>query len=125
GGVDVGILRNDTSAWIAGEDVRARRDVSVAALADRDVESYTVSAGAGLAGIGAAVAVYALGGNLVQSYSYDANDDGVLDSETPTSDGSGTVTGVADGAVEDAHIRALLGGYSNDGTDANRRVTGA
>ncbi|MCB2040473.1 MAG: hypothetical protein KDH48_06615, partial [Rhodoferax sp.] len=76
GGVDVGIVRNDTTAFIAGNDVRARRDIAVSALADRDVGSYVVSAAGGAVGVGAAIAVYALGGNLTGSYAYDTNNDG-------------------------------------------------
>ncbi|MCR9293765.1 MAG: hypothetical protein NXI32_13655, partial [bacterium] len=78
GGVDVGILRNDTTAFIAGE-VSARRDIHVNSLANRDIDTYVVSAAAGTVGIGAAVAVYSLGGQFLSSYAYD--DDGDEKSE--------------------------------------------
>ena len=57
------------------------------ALADRETESYAISVGGGVVGLGAAVCVYALGGNLVATYAYD--DDGTtrvegLADATPT-----------------------------------------
>ena len=71
GGVDVQIIHNDTTAFIAGSDVRARRDVAVSAIADRSLQSYAVSVGGGAVGLGAAVSVIAIGGNLVDSYTFD------------------------------------------------------
>jgi len=44
GGVDVGLLRNDTTAYLSG-DVKARRNIEVAAAADSDVLTVGVSAG--------------------------------------------------------------------------------
>ena len=44
GAVDVGTVHNDTQAWIAGNaDVRATNDVSVNALANRDVTTITIA----------------------------------------------------------------------------------
>lgn len=65
GAVDVGVIRNDTTAFI-GDDaiVNTARDVDVNALAGKDVETYVVSASGGLAAIAAGVAVYSVGGGL-------------------------------------------------------------
>jgi len=68
GAVDVGAIRNDTSAYIAGT-VNARRDVHVNALANRDIETVVVSVGIGGIGIAASVGVYSAGGNLQDTYS--------------------------------------------------------
>ncbi|MCA9167540.1 MAG: hypothetical protein KDB23_07715, partial [Planctomycetales bacterium] len=78
GGVDVGMVRNDTTAYIAG-DVHAERDVRVNALSDREIQSYTISAGGGAAGLGAAATIYTIGGDLVQSYSYDGESSNSLE----------------------------------------------
>ncbi|HSB87529.1 MAG TPA: hypothetical protein VLD86_14555, partial [Ilumatobacteraceae bacterium] len=128
GGVDVAIFRNDTSAWIAGSDVRARRDIAVAALADRDIESYVVSAAGGFVGLGAAVGVMSLGGNLSQSYSFD--DDGGSHSDTATAgeDSAGnstTVTASADSSANVTDITDLLGDYSSSGSDNADEVNSA
>ncbi len=85
GGVDVGVIHNDTSAFIAG-DVRAQRDVRVTALADREIDSFAISIGAGGVGLGAAVTVYSIGGNLVATYEYD--DDGTTQSKDSLKDDS-------------------------------------
>jgi hypothetical protein len=85
GGVDVGIVHNDTTAFVAAGDVRAKRDVRVSALADRNIESFAISAGAGGLGLGAAVSVYALGGNLDATYSY-TDDNGQTKSKDALSD---------------------------------------
>ena len=85
GGVDVGVIHNDTSAFIAGE-VHAQRDIRVTALADREIDSFAISVGAGGVGLGAAVTVYSIGGNLVATYEYD--DDGTMQSKDSLKDDS-------------------------------------
>ncbi|HSG99026.1 MAG TPA: hypothetical protein VLB27_03190, partial [candidate division Zixibacteria bacterium] len=70
GGVDVGVLRNNTSAYIgAGTEVHARRDVDVNAMSLKDVESVAASAAGGVvAGVGS-VSVWAIGTKFDASYS--------------------------------------------------------
>ena len=71
GGVDVGVLHNDTTAFIAGADVRARRHVHASARwPTATSSSFAISAGGGVVGLGAAVSVWTLGGNLVSTYPY-------------------------------------------------------
>ena len=65
GGVDVGIIRNDTSALISnGAEVQAKLDINLNSIADRDIESYAVSVVGGEYGIAGAVNVWAVGGDL-------------------------------------------------------------
>ncbi|TLN19214.1 leukotoxin LktA family filamentous adhesin, partial [bacterium] len=83
GGTDIGVIRNDVTAFIAGSDVRAKNDIVVNALADREIQSYTISAAGGVVGVAAAVSVYVLGGNMDSTYtvSEEVNGD---DQETTT-----------------------------------------
>ena len=72
GGVDVGVVRNDTTATIGSNaQVKARSDVDVNALSREDVETYAVSVGGGAVGIAASVIVWSLGTEFDSSYSYD------------------------------------------------------
>ncbi|MBI1324876.1 hypothetical protein GC170_17055 [bacterium] len=65
GGVDVGLIRNDTAAHIGdGAKVNAEKDVTVAGLSDTSIRSYVASAAAGVIGLAGAVSVYTIGGNL-------------------------------------------------------------
>ena len=122
GGVDVGIIRNDTSAYIGSNAmVAAMSDVGVNALANKDINVVTVSAAIGAAGIGGGVAVYSLGGNLDDEYSTDSNGDGSIDnnddSASGLSSGGDSTTGFADQQVADVFngmdmgVVPLLGGF--------------
>ncbi|HUU83030.1 MAG TPA: hypothetical protein VM243_05950, partial [Phycisphaerae bacterium] len=75
GGVDVGIIRNDTTAYI-GDDavVEARHDVDVNALSSKDIDSYAFSLGGGLVGISGSVSVWSIGSELKCKYSYEEKD---------------------------------------------------
>ncbi|MBL8463594.1 MAG: leukotoxin LktA family filamentous adhesin, partial [Thauera sp.] len=65
GGVDVGVIRNDTTAWIGDRaEVDAKRDIGVNALAKTDIESYVVSAAGGIGALAGGVGVYSVGGGL-------------------------------------------------------------
>ncbi len=63
GGVDIGIVKNDTAAYIDdGVQMNARQDVAVQALADKDVDSFAISGSiGGFVGVAGAVAVHAIG----------------------------------------------------------------
>jgi hypothetical protein len=127
GGVDVGVVRNDTTAYIAGSDVRARRDIAVNALADRQIQSYAVSAGVGGFALAAAVSVYALGGDFQSTYSFDKNDDGTVGANESENalpvNGENTTSGFADGQVGIAGLSDLLGSYSDLGNDPDTQNT--
>ena len=105
GAVDVGVYRNDTTAWISGGDVRARRDVIVRALANRDVASYVVAVAGGGVGVSGAVTVQTIGGDLALTYGFDANNDGTIGASERYAllnvgqPGNGTVQVLADGEL--------------------------
>lgn len=65
GGVDVGTVKNDTTALIDDSaQVSAARDVDVNALGSADIDSITVSAAGGLGAIAGGVSVYSVGSGL-------------------------------------------------------------
>ena len=70
GGVDVGILRNDTSAFIANlANVDANQDIDINALAQKDVYSVAVSGAGGVAALAGSVSVWNIGTVYDSSYS--------------------------------------------------------
>ena len=70
GGVDVGIIRNDTSAYVDdGADIRARSNVDVDALATKDVTTLAISAAAGGVAAVGSVSVWSIGTALDGNYS--------------------------------------------------------
>jgi hypothetical protein len=77
GAADVGIVRNDTHAFLGDSDaaqrgsVQARNDVAVHALARKDIRSKVLSGAAGSLGLSSAVSVYSLGGNFRDDYAFD------------------------------------------------------
>lgn len=104
GSVDVGVIRNDTTAFIGDSaDVRAARDVDVNALSRKEIETYVISASGGLAGIAAGVAVYSVGGAL----------DGESQDRLKSDDGE-TTGAYADAQATDSSITdGFLSGYSD------------
>ncbi|MEN6411423.1 MAG: leukotoxin LktA family filamentous adhesin [Veillonellales bacterium] len=65
GGVDVGVIKDNTLADIGdGATVNAKQDVDVYALAEKAVNSTTVSASGGLGAIAGGVSVYSIGNGL-------------------------------------------------------------
>ncbi|MEN6567595.1 MAG: leukotoxin LktA family filamentous adhesin, partial [Veillonellales bacterium] len=65
GGVDVGVIKDNTLADIGdGATVNAKQDVDVYALAEKAVNSTTVSASVGLGAIAGGVSVYSIGNGL-------------------------------------------------------------
>lgn len=104
GAVDVGVIRNDTTAYIGNSaSVSAARDVDVNALSRKDIDTFVVSASGGLAGIAAGVAVYSVGGPL----------DGDSRDRLKSDDGD-TVGSYADAQATDGSIAgSFLSGYSD------------
>lgn len=115
GGVDVGVIRNDTTAWIGdGAEVDAARDIGISALAKKDVESYVVSAAGGLGALAGGVGVYAVGGAL--------GDEAQGRLET----GDGDAGSYVDGQATDGSIGGVLDGYDDTRIrGASGRVAGA
>jgi hypothetical protein len=108
GAVDVGILRNTTSASIGdGATINAARRVDVAALQNVNVSSTVVSGAAGLVGIAGGVSVYSIGDGIAAD-----------------SEGGKQIGG-------DNNVAGYVGGQSGDGTandvlgsSSDSRVTG-
>jgi hypothetical protein len=73
GGVDVGIIRNDTATSIAsGAQLQAKGGtLDMLALSYQGVTSYAVSGGGGAVGVAGAVSVWTLGGTFASSYKSD------------------------------------------------------
>ena len=109
GGVDVGIIRNQTSAYIdTGAQVHANANVDVFALAYKSGDSLAISAAIGNVGIAGSVSVYLIDAGV----SSDAL------SSLSAHDGSGNTTGgYADSQANASAITSQLGGYSQMGTD--------
>ena len=65
GAVDVGSIRNDTSAVVrSGARIAARDDVTVDASQQSDNQGFAISAGAGVVGFAGSVSVWSLGTKL-------------------------------------------------------------
>ena len=118
GSIDVGVVRNDVTAFIAGSDVNAKRDIAVNALANREVQSYAVSVGGGVVGVAGAISVYVLGGNLDSTYTVSTNDSGgtASDNALLSDDGTGTGIGSTDGDLTITGLTDILGDFMNPDT---------
>ncbi|WP_186301646.1 leukotoxin LktA family filamentous adhesin [Denitromonas halophila] len=138
GGVDVGTVKNDTTALIDNNaQVSARRDVDVNALTSADIDSITVSAAGGIGAIAGGISVYSVGSGLdaegrkklksdsgdfadVNSYADDQASDGSINSLLAGSDDArirdaGSQSQAARAGVS---ISGDLAGANTDGTTA-------
>ncbi|MFI5459662.1 MAG: beta strand repeat-containing protein [Isosphaerales bacterium] len=112
GSVDVGIIQNNTAAYVGnGARVNARKDVVISAVAAKTVTTHTVSASAGSLAIGGAVWVYAIG----------AGPDTYAQGEIKEG-GSTPLSGYIDGQTGVSSVTGALGGYHGQGSDSNGRV---
>src|SRR5262249_14212832 len=86
GGVDVGILHNNTAAYVdLGAQVHATDNITVQATADKDITSVALSVGVGVAGIAGSVTVWSIGEPVSGEYSTDdSNSDDALSGSTLT-----------------------------------------
>ncbi|HSG90038.1 MAG TPA: hypothetical protein VLA56_12570, partial [Pseudomonadales bacterium] len=76
GGVDVGIVRSDTRAWVeSGAQIDAEDSVSVDALAARDIESLVVSAAGGGGAFAGSVSVWSIGSEFSNDYEVEQRDE--------------------------------------------------
>jgi hypothetical protein len=103
GAVDVGILKNTTSASIAdGATITSEGRVDVAGLQNTSTDSIVVSAGGGIVGVAAGVSVYSIGDGI------DPNGEG---NDQLTDDGD--VGGMVQGQLDNNTVSNLLAGSSN------------
>ncbi|MCP4967123.1 MAG: hypothetical protein GY926_18060, partial [bacterium] len=128
GGVDVGIIRNTTTANIASDaEVQASRDVSVYALSLKKVKSYAVSVGiSGVFSVGASVSVWTLGDKLNSNYdtvSTSGNDGLAIQDKSDSSDPPYANFGsYADGQSNRSDVTDAMSGYisPDDQPDGNQ-----
>lgn len=103
GAVDVGTIRNNTSAAIgAGAKVNAARDVDVNALAKKDISSLVVSAAGGIGAVAGGVSVYSVGSGL--------DDEG----RERLADNGGGADGYADDQAQNDSVDILLRDSEDD-----------
>ncbi|MCA9070334.1 MAG: hypothetical protein KDA84_15485, partial [Planctomycetaceae bacterium] len=120
GAFDVGILRNDTAAFIGnGVEINAARDVNVFAVADVDVISVAASVGIGASSLNGSLSIYAIGGNLDSDRTVDNPSGGTLNDDVLQDDSGNTVGGFYDGSLSSlvdqiAGDGGLLSGYTTE-----------
>ncbi|WP_312523058.1 hypothetical protein [Anaerospora sp.] len=103
GGVDVGVISNNTTAYIGnGANVKAADSIAVNALATKEIDSFAVSASTGVVGVAGGVSVYSIGSGL----SADAKN-------SLNSNNGGNAQGYADEQLKKNHVSTLFQGYSD------------
>ena len=121
GGVDVGLMKNSTTAYIGnGSDVHARQDVDVFALSNDAVQTYALGVGVAAVALEASVSVWSIGEAYNAAYSYsDGNaSDGISAQGLPTNALSGSST-YSEGRTGGAS--SLIGSLTNP---SNNGATG-
>ncbi len=128
GGVDVGLMKNSTTAYIGnGSDVHANQDVDVFALSNDAVQTYALGIGAAAVALEGSVSVWSIGEAYNAAYSYsDGNpSDGISAQGLPTNGLSGSST-YSEGRTGGAS--SLIGSLtspSNNGAAGNTQfITG-
>ncbi len=110
GGVDVGIIRNQTSAYIdTGASVHANDNVDVYSLSYKSGDSLAASAAAGGIGIAGAVSVYSIDAGVSSS--------ALASLSGHNSGNSSTTGGYADSQANASSITSQLSGYTQMGSD--------
>lgn len=116
GGVDVGIVKNQTEAFVGNNaNVNAGGSLDVVAFSIKDVDSLTVSGGiGGVASLTGAVSVYSIGADIT------------ADARNLLSPSSGaTLTSTLDSQATAQRFIDLLATYKDDGTDQGDAITSA
>jgi len=109
GAVDVGVLRNGTSAYIGEHaEVHARKNVDVNAVSRKQVDSFVVSAAAGVVGGVGSVSVWTVGAQFDPSYS----DGDQSQSALGATDVQGFADTMAGGSDPQSGYTAMLNGYA-------------
>ncbi len=110
GGVDVGMVKNNTKASIGNDAVvHAARDIDVNALGKENLTTTVVSGAGGLLGVAGGVAVYSVGDQIS------------ADGQSQLSTDKGSVNGEADKQSSDGEVGTMLASSS----DAHTRSIGA
>ena len=129
GGVDVGVVRNDTNAYIGdGAQVAARNDVALNALANRHIDTIAVSAAGGAVALAGSVSVWSIGDAVQGSYSVDQDGGGTQSQNSLSNGGKGIGDSTSRADSQKGEYASLLGNYSSSrkgpvasGPDANEQ----
>lgn len=118
GSVDIGTLNNDTRAVIDnGADVHAADDINVNAVAYKELDTVTISAGGGFVGVAGSINVWSIGTTLNSSYE---NSEGDPPENSLDSGGNGT----ANDEAEDQSSQARNASTGHLGTLKNVQGNG-
>lgn len=118
GSVDIGIIRNDSSATIGAGAVNAYGEIDVVAPSLIDVDGYAISAGFGGFGFGGSVSLWNVGTSSFSAYTaLDKNGSSHNVDTTQQKSGSqyGSAPQAADGQTQRGDVTKLLGTYHNVG----------
>ncbi|MBI4790757.1 MAG: hypothetical protein HY782_27325, partial [Chloroflexi bacterium] len=118
GGVDIGILRNNTTAYIADyAQVVAAGDVVVNAFAYKKVTTIAASVGAGAVGLAGSVTVWTIGSSFGANYSYEETNQETNETKTQSEDSfdSGGLNNTTSGTDSQAGgFGGAISGNKND-----------
>ena len=123
GGVDVGLLKNSTQAYIGnGADVHAQQDVDVYALSNDSVQTYALGAAVGLVGLVGSVSVWSIGVPYSAGYTDGNSSDGTVQGvpNSGVTNSSSSAEGQTGGAS------SMVGGLTNpnnNGAGGNTQYT--
>ncbi len=127
GAVDFGTLKNDTAATIEGfAKVRARNDIEVNALGDKNLDSYAFSGAGGAVALAASVSVWSIGRQLDRNYtnregqSGDASRGNAAQDARPADEDAATQSNRATNFASGSLGNYGTGGSSNANTSNNR-----
>jgi mucin-19 len=125
GGVDVGLLKNSTQAYISnGADVHAKQDVDVYALSNDNVQTYALGAGVGVAALAASVSVWSIGVPYSAGYTDGNASDGTVNS-LPSGQLSGSSTNSEGQTGGASSLIGSMTSPSNNGAAGNTQfITG-
>ena len=113
--VDVGVIRNDSTAVIGGigTTVRAVDVVDVNALSRRELSGNTISAAAGaVGGLAGGISIYSVGGNFDGSYEAEADDGSTESSDALDGGDDGNVVSMVEDTV--GHVIDEFTGQDGD-----------
>ena len=116
GAVDVGSVKNDTSAKIlAGAEAAAARDVEVNSVTIKKLDSFVLSGAVGFVGVTGAVSVWSIGDAIEKNYS---NDEGTSANAVENEDGQAADQQAGEQSeATSSEISSGLMGYSSDPAD--------
>jgi hypothetical protein len=119
GGVDVGLLKNSTQAYIGNNStVDAQQDVDVYALSNDNVQTYGLGAAVGIVGLAGSVSVWSIGVPYSAGYTDGNSSDGTLQG-VPT---SGITNSSSSGESQTGGASSMVGSLtssSNNGAAGN------